>query len=152
MRIFAKTLTSYRIAFDIQDTTTVLEVKGMISSRIAFPEYQQRLIFEGRELRDRRTLNSYNVGENALLLIIRRGHLRDFSQSIQEVFDSVEELLDNIVGSQLYEDTLALQRRVLDSVTELQNEIEDIEDYEETLDEAPYGPWSEHMGKHWDGP
>ena len=147
MRIFAKTLTSYRIALDIQDTTTVLEVKGMISSRIAFPPCQQRLIFEGNELRDRRTLNSYNIGENALLCIIRRGHVRDLSESIKELSDSLEELLNNIVGSQLCEDCLGLQRRVFDSATELQNHIVDLENYEEKLDEAPYGPWSDHMWK-----
>ena len=156
MRIFAKTLTSYRIAFDIQDTTTVLEVKNMISSRIAFPEYQQRLIFEGRELGERRTLNSYNVGENALLLIIRRGHLRDFSQSIQEAFDSVEELLNNIVGSrsQLYENTLATTSlRQCDRNTKRNRGHRGLDEYnvEETLDEAHYGPWSAHMGTNWDG-
>ena len=73
MRIFAKTLTSYRMPLEIQETTTVLEVKGMINHLIGFPECQQRLIFEGCELRDTSTLSSYNVVEDELLLAIRRG-------------------------------------------------------------------------------
>ena len=135
MLIFTKTLTSFRIPLDIQGTTTVMEVKWMICRLIGFPANQQRLIFEGSELRDRRTLNSYNVVENALLLIIRRGHLRLISEAFEGVFDSLDELQRPTAGFQLYGESLALHR-VFDSVEELQMHIVGLQNYEERLDEA----------------
>ena len=135
MRIFAKTLTSSKIPLDIQGTTTVMEVKGMISTLIRFPQNQQRLIFEGCEMRNTRTLKYYNVVENALLLIIRRGHLLFFSEAFQGVFDSAEELQTHSEDFQRYGASLALQKGV-DSVEGLQMFIVALQDYEESLDEA----------------
>jgi hypothetical protein len=137
MLIFTKTLTSVRIPLDIQGTTTVMEVKWMICRLTGFPANQQRLILEGSELRDRRTLNSYNVVENALLLIIRRGHLRLISEAFERVFDSLDELQRHTAGFQLYGESLALHR-VFDSVEELQMHIVGLQNYEERLDEALY--------------
>ena len=126
----------------------MLEVKGMINHLIGFPERQQRLIFEGCELRATSTLSSYNVVENALLLVIRRGFLHDFRESVQKVYNSVEALQNHIVGLPLHAENLALQRRIFHSVTELHKAIEEIEKYEERLDEAPYGPWADHRMHH----
>ena len=137
MRIFAKTLTSDKMSLDIQNTTTVMEVKGMISKLISFPATQQRLIFEGCEMMNTLKMIDYNVVENALLLIIRRGHLFFFSEAFQGVFDSAEELQTHSEDFQRYGESLALQK-VVDSVEELQMFIVALQDYEESLDEACY--------------
>jgi hypothetical protein len=137
MRIFAKTLTSDKIPLDIQGTATVMEVRGLISTLIRFPENQQRLIFEGCEMRNTRTLKYYDVVENTLLLIIRRGHLFFLSEAFQGVFDSAEELQTHSEDFQRYGESLALQK-VVDSVEELQMFIVALQDYEESLDEACY--------------
>jgi len=126
----------------------VLEVKGMISHLIEFPERQQRLIFAGCELRDTRTLSFYDVVADSLLLVIRRGFLKGVRESVQKVYNGMEALQNHIVGLPLHVENLALQQRIFQSVTELHNTIEQIEKYEETLDEAPYGPWADHRMHH----
>ena len=71
------------------------------------------------------------------MLIIRRGHLRSFSEAFQGVFDSVEELQTHIEDFQRYGESVALQR-VFDSVKELQMHIVGLQEYEESLDEVLY--------------
>ena len=79
----------------------------------------------------------YNVVENALLLIIRRGHLFFFSEAFQGVFDSAAELQTHSEDFQRHGERLALQK-VVDSVEDLQMFIVGHQDYEESLDEARY--------------
>jgi hypothetical protein len=127
---------------EIQETTTVLQVKGMISQLIAFPASQQRLIFAGCELRETSTLSSCNVVEDALLLVIRRGFLHDFRESVQKVETSLQALQTHSVVLPLHVANLA------QSVTELRKAYEEMEDSEERLDEFPHGPWAYHCTQH----
>ena len=120
----------------------MLEVKGMVSHLIEFPERQQRLIFAGCDLRDTSTLSSYNVVENSLLLVIRRGFLHDFRESVQKVYNSLQALQTHSVVLLLHVENLA------QSVTELRKAYEEIENSEERLDEFPHGPWAYHRAQH----
>ena len=120
----------------------MLEVKGMISHLIEFPERQQRLIFAGCELRDTSTLSSCNVVEDELLLVIRRGFLHDFRESVQKVYNGMQALQTHSVVLPLHVENLA------QSVTELRNAFEEIENYEERLDDLPHGPWAYHRMQH----
>jgi hypothetical protein len=119
----------------------------MIAERLHFPAFSQRVIFQGRELRNTSTLSSYGVVDNSLLLVIRRGFLHGCRESLTEIYDGVEALLTNLAGLPPHAENLALQRQILEGVTDLQQYISDIEEQEEALDEAPYGYWN-HLLRH----
>ena len=74
--ITIKTLTGQNIIFDVNPTTTILEVKEKINVRQGIPLDQQRLLFNEIILEDDKTLDYYNIKENSiiyLLLKIRGG-------------------------------------------------------------------------------
>jgi len=70
MKITAKTLHDSPFDLEVVDTDTVALVKRQIQQRASHEPAQQRLIFEGTELDDTRSLGSYAVAEGSTLLVI----------------------------------------------------------------------------------
>lgn len=72
MQVFVQTLSGQTLAVEVEQTATVLAVKGEIEGREGVPVDQQRLMCEGRELGDGRTLGDFSIGKGATLRLLLR--------------------------------------------------------------------------------
>ena len=70
MQIFVRTGTGRTITLDVQPSNSIEDVKAKIQNEEGIPPNQQRLIFEGRQLEDGRTLDDYNVATGATLNLV----------------------------------------------------------------------------------
>ncbi|CAM4787281.1 unnamed protein product [Rotaria magnacalcarata] len=90
--------------------TTVEEVKSVIGRLAGFPLYQQRLVFEGKLLENRRTLSDYNIDFDNTVFLFHLG-----PRSIQ-IFIEIPTVK-----------TLTLQADPSDTIKSVKRNIKDIE-------------------------
>lgn len=84
MQLFVKTLTGKTVSIEVEEGESIEDVKAKIAEKEGIPPEQQRLIFGGQQLQDAKTLDDYDVGDDATLhLVLRlRGGITDAIKSI----------------------------------------------------------------------
>lgn len=88
MQLFVKTLTGKTVSIEVEEGESIEDVKAKIAEKEGIPPEQQRLIFGGQQLQDAKTLQDYDVGDDAtlhLVLRLRGGEIFPFMNRVRKV-------------------------------------------------------------------
>jgi len=71
-QIFVKTLTGKTITMDLEDSDSISTIKQKIQDKEGIPADQQRLVFNGKQLEDDKTVGDYNIQAEANIHLVLR--------------------------------------------------------------------------------
>jgi len=71
-QFFVKNLAGKTITIDLNPNMTIRQVKEHVEQVENIPVDQQRLIYQGKQLEDDRTLSDYNIEKDATIHLVLR--------------------------------------------------------------------------------
>lgn len=99
MEIFVKTLTGVNLTIEVNPSDTVEALKLKIQETEGIPTEQQRLMFDGEQLEDGKTLADYNIQQDSnirLLLKLRGGNVVNYNlTNLNITINNITESSDN---------------------------------------------------------
>ena len=84
MLIFIKTLTESTFSLELQPSDSIFRVKEKIALKEKIHYARQKLLFEGKELLDNKTIRDYNIKKDSTLQLILRSPILFFVETLSK--------------------------------------------------------------------
>ena len=84
MNISIKMLSENTFTLDVQPSDSILQIKQKISLKENIHPARQKLLFEGKELLDNKTISDYNIKKDSTLQLILRSPILFFVETLSK--------------------------------------------------------------------